>query len=125
MGKLRVLTDLRACSGVHCRWGEYKLLNFPGLEILNHRHLGHPPESLCSGWDTGSRTADRCSKKLAAMDEPIQLSLPLPRSLDSRIYLHLTTKAKATVLFLTTASVEEAAAPTPFGSFVYAIPDVC
>lgn len=59
------------------------------------------------------------------MDAPIQLSFPLPRSLDTRIYLHLTVKAKAIVLFLTTASLEDAASPTPLGSFVYALPDVC
>lgn len=57
------------------------------------------------------------------MGEPIQLSLPLPRSLDTRIYIRLTVKAKAVTLFVTTASAEEAGAPTPLGSFVYAIPD--
>ena len=55
---------------------------------------------------------------------PIQFSFPLPRSLDTRIYLNLTVKAKAVLLFLTTASAEEAGAPTPLGSFVYALPDV-
>ncbi|KXX73139.1 hypothetical protein MMYC01_206910 [Madurella mycetomatis] len=57
------------------------------------------------------------------METPAQLSIPLPRSLDSRIYLHLTVKSKAILLFLTTASMEEASAPTPLGSFVYALPD--
>ncbi|KAK3297080.1 uncharacterized protein B0H64DRAFT_117494 [Chaetomium fimeti] len=57
------------------------------------------------------------------MDTPIQLSFPLPRSLDSRIYLHLTVKPKAILLFLTTASMEDAGSPTPLGSFVYALPD--
>ncbi|KAK0752118.1 hypothetical protein B0T18DRAFT_319383 [Schizothecium vesticola] len=57
------------------------------------------------------------------MDGPIQLSLPLPRSLDTRIYLQLTIRAKSITLFVTTASSEEAGAPTPLGSFVYAIPD--
>lgn len=58
------------------------------------------------------------------MDAPIQLSLPLPRSMDTRIYIQLTVKSKAVVLFLTTASAEEATSPTPLGSFVYALPDV-
>ncbi|KAL2268525.1 hypothetical protein VTJ83DRAFT_3371 [Remersonia thermophila] len=57
------------------------------------------------------------------MEAPIQLSFPLPRSLGTRVYLHLTVKPKAIVLFLTTASPEEASTPTPFGSFVYALPD--
>ncbi|EAA32231.1 hypothetical protein GE21DRAFT_7253 [Neurospora crassa] len=57
------------------------------------------------------------------MDAPIQLSLPLPRSVDTRIYIQLTAKSKAVVLFLTTASAEEATSPTPLGSFVYALPD--
>ena len=59
------------------------------------------------------------------MDEAIQLSIPVPRSLDTRIYLHLTVKARVITLFLTTASAEEVGSPTPLGSFVYAIPDVC
>lgn len=58
------------------------------------------------------------------MDAPIQLSLPLPRSLGTRIYMQLTVKSKAVVIFLTTASAEEATSPTPLGSFVYALPDV-
>ncbi|KAL2131331.1 hypothetical protein VTI74DRAFT_5255 [Chaetomium olivicolor] len=57
------------------------------------------------------------------MEAPVQLSFPLPRSLDTRIYLHLTVKSKAILLFLTTASMEEAGSPTPLGSFVYALPD--
>jgi hypothetical protein len=59
------------------------------------------------------------------MHEPIQLSFPLPRSLDTRIYLHLSIKSKAIVLHLTTAALEDAGASTPLGSFVYALPDVC
>ncbi|KAK3939588.1 hypothetical protein QBC46DRAFT_342429 [Diplogelasinospora grovesii] len=57
------------------------------------------------------------------MEEPIQLSIPLPRSIDTRIYIHLTIKSKAILLFLTTASAEELGTPTPLGSFVYALPD--
>ncbi|KAK0626449.1 hypothetical protein B0T14DRAFT_423989 [Immersiella caudata] len=57
------------------------------------------------------------------MDQPIQLSLPLPRAIDTRIYVHLTIKAKSILLFLTTASGDEASNPTPLGSFVYALPD--
>jgi hypothetical protein len=44
--------------------------------------------------------------------------------LDTRIYLHLTVKAKAILLFVTTASVEDTSSATPLGSFVYALPDV-
>ncbi|KAK4150390.1 hypothetical protein C8A00DRAFT_37013 [Chaetomidium leptoderma] len=57
------------------------------------------------------------------MEAPIQVSFPLPRSLDTRIYLHLTVKSKAVVLFFTTASMDDATSPTPLGSFVYALPD--
>jgi hypothetical protein len=59
-----------------------------------------------------------------AMAEPIQLSVPLPRSLDSRIYIHLTARSKYIMLFLTTASAEEVGTATPLGSFIYALPDV-
>lgn len=65
------------------------------------------------------------SNKIAEMASPLELSIPLPRSVDTRIYMQLTIKAKAITLFLTTASAEEAGAPTPMGSFVYALPDVC
>ncbi|KAJ9142723.1 hypothetical protein NKR23_g7000 [Pleurostoma richardsiae] len=57
------------------------------------------------------------------MSKTVQLSCPLPRSLDTRIYVHLTIKARSIMLFLTTASQEELGTPTPMGSFVYSIPD--
>lgn len=60
-----------------------------------------------------------------AINEPIQLSFPLPRSLDTRIYLRLTIKQKVIVLFLTTVAAEEDNNAVPMGSFVYALPDVC
>lgn len=53
-----------------------------------------------------------------------QASIPLPRSLDTRIFIRITTQAKAILLSLTTVSQEDAAAPRPMGSFVYALPDV-
>mgnify|MGYP004729797481 CR=1 FL=1 len=56
--------------------------------------------------------------------DAIELSVPLPRSLDTRIYIRLSTKAKSIVLFLTTASQDELAAPVSLGSFVYALPNV-
>lgn len=57
-------------------------------------------------------------------NELVQVSIPLPRSLDTRIFIRLATQAKALVLSLTTASQEELGAPRPMGSFVYALPDV-
>lgn len=57
-------------------------------------------------------------------NEVVQVSIPLPRSLDTRIFIRLATQAKALVLSLTTASQEELGAPRPMGSFVYALPDV-
>ena len=56
--------------------------------------------------------------------DTIELSVPLPRSLDTRIYLRLSTKAKSIVLFLATASQDELATPVSLGSFVYALPNV-
>ncbi|KAK4192889.1 hypothetical protein QBC35DRAFT_482043 [Podospora australis] len=52
-----------------------------------------------------------------------QLSIPLPHSLDNRIYLSLTVKSKAVLLFITTAPPDESSTATPLGSFVYALPD--
>ncbi|RGP64413.1 20s proteasome chaperone domain-containing [Fusarium sporotrichioides] len=56
--------------------------------------------------------------------DSIELSVPLPRSLDTRIYLRLSTKAKSIVLFLTTATQDELSTPVPLGSFVYALPNL-
>lgn len=58
------------------------------------------------------------------MAEAVQLSVPLPHSIDSRIYIHLTARSKYVMLFITTASAEEVGTATPLGSFVYALPDV-
>lgn len=55
---------------------------------------------------------------------PLQVSLPLPRSIDTKVFIHLAVKAKAVTLFLTTANQDEPATPAPLGSFVYALPDV-
>ncbi|KAI1651859.1 uncharacterized protein F4817DRAFT_83729 [Daldinia loculata] len=57
------------------------------------------------------------------IDEPIQLSFPLPRSLDTRIHLRLTIKSKVIMLFLTTVAADEEDQSVPMGSFVYALPD--
>ncbi|KAI1093979.1 hypothetical protein F5B19DRAFT_97275 [Rostrohypoxylon terebratum] len=59
----------------------------------------------------------------AAIDEPIQLSFPLPRSLDTKIHLRLTIKAKVILLFVTTMAVDDPDDAAPMGSFVYALPD--
>jgi hypothetical protein len=56
--------------------------------------------------------------------ETFQLSFPLPRSLEARIYVHLTIQAKSVMLFLTTAAADELGTPPRMGSFVYALPDV-
>lgn len=56
--------------------------------------------------------------------EPIQLSFPLPRSLDTRIYVHLAIQSKSIMIFLTTAAADEMSSPPSMGSFVYALPDV-
>lgn len=60
---------------------------------------------------------------MATQAQTFQLSFPLPRSLDTRIYVHLTVHAKSVVILLTTAAADESS-PPPMGSFVYALPDV-
>ncbi|KAF6835778.1 hypothetical protein CPLU01_04055 [Colletotrichum plurivorum] len=52
-----------------------------------------------------------------------QLSIPLPRSLDTRIHIHLTVKDKAVTLFLTSTTQDEPASTAALGSFVYALPN--
>ncbi|EGX91482.1 hypothetical protein CCM_05640 [Cordyceps militaris CM01] len=53
----------------------------------------------------------------------VEVSIPLPDSLDTRIYIRVTTLDKAVMVSLTTASQEELGATTPMGSMVYALPD--
>jgi len=55
----------------------------------------------------------------------VEFSIPLPRSVDHKIYIRLTTQSKAILVFLTTAGADEPGTPTPMGSLVYALPDVC
>ena len=56
--------------------------------------------------------------------ETIQLSFPLPKGLNTRVYLHMTKREKHVILFLTTATPEEASKAPSMGSFVYAVPNV-
>ncbi|KAJ4414391.1 hypothetical protein N0V82_007952 [Gnomoniopsis sp. IMI 355080] len=60
---------------------------------------------------------------MTSQTKTFQLSFPLPRSLDTRIYVHLTVRAKSVMIFLTTAATEEVGTPPAMGSFVYALPD--
>ncbi|KAI0119931.1 hypothetical protein GGR51DRAFT_553965 [Nemania sp. FL0031] len=53
----------------------------------------------------------------------IQVSFPLPRSMDTKIHMRLATQAKAILLFVTTVAAEDSDKPAPMGSFVYALPD--
>lgn len=59
-----------------------------------------------------------------AQTQTVELSIPLPKSLDTRIYIRLSTLDKVTMLSLTTASQDEPAAAASMGSFVYAMPNV-
>ena len=68
--------------------------------------------------------ASRASETIAGPATAVQFSIPLPHSPDTRVYIHLTSQAKATVVFLTTAAADELGTLTPMGSLVYALPDV-
>lgn len=59
-----------------------------------------------------------------ATSEPIQVSFPLPRSMDTKIHMRVTIQSKAILLFVTTVAAEDLDKPAPMGSFVYALPDV-
>ncbi|KAF2395948.1 hypothetical protein EJ06DRAFT_484381 [Trichodelitschia bisporula] len=60
---------------------------------------------------------------LASVGNPIQLALPLPHALQTRIQLHLTILEKSILLFATTASSDAPSSGCALGSFVYALPD--
>lgn len=53
-----------------------------------------------------------------------EVSLPLPKSLDTRIYVRVSRLEKAALISLSTATAEELGTAVPMGSFVYALPDV-
>lgn len=56
--------------------------------------------------------------------EPVQVSFPLPRGMDTKIHMRLTVQSKAILLFVTTVAAEDSDKPAPMGAFVYALPDV-
>jgi hypothetical protein len=55
---------------------------------------------------------------------PTELSFPLPKAPETRIYLQLTIQTTSILLFLTTALNGDTSTAAPLGSFVYALPDV-
>ncbi|RWA12513.1 hypothetical protein EKO27_g2620 [Xylaria grammica] len=55
--------------------------------------------------------------------EPIQVSFPLPRGMDTKVHMRLAIQSKAILLFITTVAAEDSDKPAPMGSFVYALPD--
>lgn len=57
-------------------------------------------------------------------DTDVQVAFPLPKSLDTKIHLRLSIKAKVIVVYLTTVSAEDVGKPVPLGSLVYALPNV-
>lgn len=61
---------------------------------------------------------------MAVSTHATELSIQLPKSLDTRIYIRLSSLEKVTLVSLTTASQDEPAATAPMGSFVYAMPNV-
>lgn len=63
---------------------------------------------------------------MAAANETsaFELSIPLPRSLDTRIFIRLSQLEKVVLVSLATATQDELATSKPMGSFVYALPDV-
>lgn len=48
----------------------------------------------------------------------------LPKALDTKIHIRISSKAKALMLNLTTASPDELSTAANMGSFVYALPNV-
>lgn len=59
-----------------------------------------------------------------AQSQAAELSMLLPKALDTKIHVRLSFKTKALILNLTTASPDELSGAANMGSFVYALPDV-
>lgn len=56
--------------------------------------------------------------------QPIEVSFPLPKAPETRVYLRLTIQTTSLLLFLTTAINGDTSSAAPLGSFVCALPDV-
>ncbi|KKF92753.1 hypothetical protein CFO_g4892 [Ceratocystis platani] len=59
----------------------------------------------------------------STLSKVTQVSLPLPRSMDTKIFVRMEVRDKSIMLFLTTAAVEDAGTTSSLGSLVYAISD--
>jgi hypothetical protein len=68
--------------------------------------------------------ANNIPEAVVPLGRPVELSFPLPKAPDTRVYLRLTIQMTSILLFLTTAMNEDTSTATPLGSFVYALPDV-
>lgn len=93
------------------------------LGICGSHQALEPAASSCSS-SAVKPNPQQAPLAIASAMETFQLSFPLPRSLEARIYVHLTIQAKSVMIFLTTAAADELGTPPPMGSFVYALPDV-
>ncbi|KAN0115066.1 hypothetical protein V8E51_004610 [Hyaloscypha variabilis] len=67
--------------------------------------------------------ANNIPEAVVPLGRPIELSFPLPKAPDTRVYLRLTIQMTSILLFLTTAMNGDTSTATPLGSFVYALPD--
>lgn len=72
---------------------------------------------MTSSSPTSTTTTTACTTAVS------QVSLPLPRSIDNRIFVRLERRDKSVMVFLMTGVAEQVGAPA-LGSFVYALPDV-
>ncbi|KAL5598986.1 hypothetical protein BROUX41_003695 [Berkeleyomyces rouxiae] len=59
----------------------------------------------------------------STLSQVTQVSLPLPRSMDAKIFVRMELRDKSIMLFLTTAGVDSAGSLPSLGSLVYAISD--
>ena len=68
--------------------------------------------------------ANNNADAVGSWGRPVELSFPLPKAPDTRVYLQLTIQSTSILLFLTTAMNGDTSTATALGSFVYALPDV-
>lgn len=71
-----------------------------------------------------STTASSKTQPAAGTTVTHTLSLPLPKSVATRIHLHLTIGTHHILLFLTTRAPDGDSGPAALGSFVYALPSL-
>ena len=115
--------DLESNSNVLARFSGLVFHHVPATGV-SFPEAFEQPQFSSQSQKTTLTMANSDAGMARPLSRPIELSFPLPKSPDTRIYLQLTIQTTSILLFLTTAMNGDTSTAAPLGSFVYALPDV-